>query len=406
MSTYRSIFALLSSYGILLLANGLFSTLVSIRTKTEAFPESVIGLVLSGYFAGLLLSSFYTARIIARTGHIRAFAMFASIASTVALTHLLWVDPLLWGILRVVSGFCIGGMIIVTEGWLNKRATNKNRGSVMALYMVTTYACIGVAQLLLMVGSHDGFKLFVIVSILYSLALLPILMTTSQEPKTVHPNLPDIKKMRRISPVGLYGALVVGFINGIFYALTPVFAYHIGLTLEQTAIFIALGVVSGMLLQFPLGKLSDKIDRRWVIVLATFMTALACYFLYKADNSDVGRLYILAVFYGSVAFSINPICVAHMNDLTPVDERTQTSSGMLAMYGVGAVLGPIIAGFVVPYDVDLIYALSGLAVFVFGLYALMRLTLKPRRDQQKDDFHAVTVQSPARLLNHAELRDK
>lgn len=402
MSPYRSLLALLSSYGILLLANGLFGTVVSLRTKTEAFPDSIIGVVLAGYFAGLLLSSFYAARIVARTGHIRAFAMFASIASTVALTHLLWVNPLLWGILRVISGFCMGGMIVVTEGWLNNRASNENRGSVLALYMVTTYACIGSAQLLLMAGGSEGFKLFVIVSILYSLALVPILMTQSKEPPPAQPHRPNLKKMYNISPVSLMGAFVVGFINGIFYTLTPIFAHHIGLTLEQTAIFIALGVMSGMLLQFPLGKLSDKIDRRWVIVFSCLMTAVACYFLYRADNSSVDKLYGLAILYGSVAFSINPICIAHMNDLTPANERTQTASGMLAMFGVGAVLGPIIAGFLIPYDVDLIYALSGSVVLIFGVYALIRVAIKPRHDQKKDEFHAFSVQSPARQLNFSD----
>lgn len=402
MSTYRSIFALLSSYGILLLANGLFGTVVALRTKTEAFPDSIIGVVLAGYFAGLLFSSFYAARIVARTGHIRAFAMFASLASTVALIHLLWVNPVVWGVLRLVSGFCMGGMIVVTEGWLNNRATNKNRGSVLALYMVTTYACIGSAQLLLMLGSDDGFKLFVIVSIFYSLALVPILATQSQEPPASNPQRPNIKKLFHISPVGLMGALTVGFINGVFYSLTPVFAHHIGLTLDQTAIFIALAVISGMLLQFPLGKLSDRVDRRWVIVFSSLMTAIASYLLYLADNSNMHKLYLLAVFYGSVAFSINPICIAHINDLTPADERTQTASGMLAMFGIGAVIGPIVAGFLIPYDADLIFALSGLVVFGFGSYALIRVTIKPRHDQTKDEFKAFSVQSPARQLNFAE----
>lgn len=402
MSTYRSILALLSSYGILLLANGLFGTVVALRTKTEAFPDSIIGVVLAGYFAGLLLSSFYAARIVARTGHIRAFAMFASLASTVALVHLLWVNPVLWGGLRLISGFCMGGMIVVTEGWLNNRATNQNRGSVLALYMVTTYACIGSAQLLLMLGSDDGFKLFVIVSIFYSLSLVPILATQSQEPPATNPRRPNIKKLFHISPVGLMGALTVGFINGVFYSLTPVFAHHIGLNLNQTAIFIALAVISGMLLQFPLGKLSDKVDRRWVIVFSSLLTAAACYLLYLADNSSMNKLYFLAVFYGSVAFSINPICIAHINDLTPADERTQTASGMLAMFGIGAVIGPIVAGFLIPYDADLIFALSGLVVFVFGAYALIRVTIKPRHDQTKDEFKAFSVQSPARQLNFAE----
>lgn len=398
MSTYRSIIALLSSYGILLIANGSFGTLVSLRTKSEAFPDSVIGVVLSGYFAGLLLSSFYAVRVVAHIGHIRAFASFASIASTVALAHLLWVDPAFWGFLRVVSGFCMGGMIVVTEGWLNERASNKNRGSILSLYMITTYACVGSAQLLMMLANPDGFKLFVIISILYSFALIPILMTQSQAPAPVQRRLPNIKRLFKTSPVGMIGSFVVGIVNGIFYALTPIYAMGLGLSIHQTAIFIALAASSGMLLQLPLGKISDKVDRRWVIVFSALMTSIACYLLFYADASNKLHLYLSAIFYGSVAFSINPICGAHVNDLSPPDERTQTASGLLMFYGVGAVIGPLVAGFVLSHGAQYIFALSGSVVFSFAVYTLIRLNIKPRHNQVKKHFKPFTVQSPARRL--------
>lgn len=407
MTTYRSIFSLLSSYGLLLVANGLFGTIVSIRTKTEAFPDSIIGLVMAGYFVGLLLSSFYAIKIVAYIGHIRAFATFASVASTVALAHLLWVNPPLWGVLRVLSGFCMGGMVIVTEGWLNERADNNNRGTILSLYMVTTYACAGSAQLMMMLGNPDGFKLFVIVSILYSFALIPILMTQSKAPAPASAHRPDIKRLYRATPVGLIGTFVVGYVNGIFYGLTPVFAYSIGLDIQQTAIFIALGIMSGMLLQFPLGKLSDKIDRRWVLVFSAFMTAIACYLLYRSDGNNLTLLYCSAIFYGSTAFSINPICVAHTNDLAPSDERTQTASGLLMFYGVGAVVGPVLAGFVMSYDVHLIYAMSGAVTLTFALYTLLRLKIKPRHQQQsKHEFRPFTIQSPARKLSFDEATER
>lgn len=398
MSPYRSIFALLSSYGILLLANGLFGTIVSLRTKSEAFPDSVIGIVLAGYFAGLLVSSFYAAKVVAGIGHIRAFAAFASIASTVALAHLLWVNPAFWGILRVISGFCMGGMIVVTEGWLNERANNHNRGSILSLYMITTYACIGSAQLLLMLGSPDGFKLFIVVSVLYSFALLPILLTQSKAPAPAHPALPNVRRLYKTSPVGMFGSFVVGILNGIFYAMTPIYANSVGLSTQQTAIFIALGVASGMLLQFPLGRVSDRVDRRWVMVFSAGMTTLACYLLFRADASRVVALYWTAAFYGSVAFTINPLCVAHVNDLSPKNERTQTASGLLMFYGVGAVVGPFVAGFILPVGVRYVYLLSAVVAAIFMVYALLRLLIKPRHNQVKGAFKPFAMQSPARKL--------
>ncbi len=406
MSAYRSLFALLSSYGILLVANGLFGTIVSIRSKTEAFPDSVIGIVLAAYFAGLLLSSFYAARVVAAIGHIRAFALFASLASTVALGHLLWVNPLLWGTFRLISGFCMGGMIIVTEGWLHEKAGNHNRGRIMSAYMITTYACAGSAQLIMMWGSPDGFKLFVFVSILYSLALMPILMTRSQTPALPKPNRPNIWRLYQVSPVGMVGSFIVGYVNGIFYSLAPVFAYNLGLNTQQTAIFIAIAITSGMLLQLPLGKLSDRIDRRWVILFSAVMTTLACYLLFTNDASNPASLYLCGLFYGSVAFSINPICVAHVNDLTHDDERTQTSGGLLMTYGIGAIIGPVLAGLIMRNGDHYIFVMSGIMTLSFALYTLLRLLIKPRHQQKKHRFKPFAIQSPARKFGFSASEQK
>lgn len=402
MSTYHSIASLLSSYGLLLVANGLFGTIVSIRSKTEAFSDTTIGIVLACYFAGMLLSTFFAAKVVSIIGHIRAFATFGTLASVVALAHLLWIDPIFWGSLRLVSGFCMGGMIVVTEGWLNERASNKNRGQILALYMITTYACAGAAQFILMLGSPGGFRLFVIVSVLFSFALIPLLVTRSPSPAQAKPHRPNIKKLYQTSPVGMLGTFIVGYINGIFYAMAPLFAHSIGLNIAETAIFIALSIMSGMLLQLPLGRLSDKIDRRWVIVFSTLMTSVACAILLTIDDSNNTLLYLAGIFYGSVAFSINPICVAHTNDLAPPTERTQTSSGLLMFYGIGAVIGPVTAGLVIGNDVHNIYLLSGTATFFFACYTVFRLKIKPRRLQQKDKFKPFAAQSPARNLGYNE----
>lgn len=399
MSTYRSIFALLLSYGLLLVANGLFGTIVSLGTKQQNFSESIIGIVLSAYYLGLLVSSFFAVKVIFRIGHVRALAAFASIASIAALGHLLWANPVYWGVLRLISGFCIGAMIITTEGWLNGRASNSNRGTILALYMVTTYACAGSSQLILMIENLDRFKLYVIVSILFSLALLPILLSQSEEPQTSSPVRPNIKQLIHTSPVGTVGSWVVGLINGIFYSLTPIYAISLGLDTKQTAILVALGIGSGMLLQFPLGKLSDRVDRRWIISFSSLLTTVACYLLYQNDGHSIGLLYFYAVLYGCAGFSINPVCVAHTNDLTPADQRTQTASGLLMLYGIGAVLGPIVAGlFMQLYGANSIYGFSGGATFLFACYTLFRLATKRRSQEGKNRFVPFPLQSPARKL--------
>ncbi len=395
---FRSLFALLASHSILLVANGLFNTLVSLRSKAAEFPDAVIGIVLSAYFAGLLLSSFYAARVVARIGHIRAFALFASLASTVALGHLLWVNPAFWGVLRVVMGFSMGGMIVVTEGWLNERADNSNRGKILSMYMIATYGCLGVSQLLITVASPDSFLLFVIVSILFSFALMPILMTQSQAPAPASPARPNVRHLIHISPVGMFGSFAVGGINGIFYSLAPIYAGAMGLSIEKTALFIALSIASGMLLQIPLGRLSDRIDRRWVIAFSAMMTVLACVLLFEVSGHNFYQVLAVGAFYGAVAFSVNPLCAAHVNDLSPPDERTQTASGLLMFYGVGAVVGPMLAGFILPFGAQYIFLLSGSVMLVFAAYALLRLLIKPRQLTDKPEFNPYALQSPARRL--------
>jgi len=397
-TAYRSLVPLLSSYGVLLLANGLFNTAISIRSKFEDFSNSIIGIILAGYFVGLLLSTLYAARVVASIGHIRSFAMFASIASTVAITHLLWVDVIFWAFLRIVSGFCMGGMIVVTEGWLNENAENHNRGKILSIYTVTTFACIGSAQLFMLFVNPNGFKLFVLISILYSYALVPILLTQSQTPPPTKPIRPDVKRLYQTSPVGMLGSFVVGFINGIFYSLTPVYTSSIGLDVEQTALFMALSITSGMLLQIPLGRISDRIDRRWVIVFSCAMTVVACLLLTIANSNHMILLYLAGLFYGCVAFSINSLCVAHVNDLTPADERTQTASGLLMFYGIGAVIGPFISGFVMQVNERYIFTLMAGITLLFVLYTVGRLFIKPRPHQAKRKFIPFTTQSPARWL--------
>ncbi|MPV85581.1 MFS transporter [Ostreibacterium oceani] len=398
MSTFRALIPLLASFGLLLVANGLFGTVISIRTKSEAFPETVIGVVLAAYFLGLLLSSFYASRLVASFGHIRAFAAFASIASSAALAHLLWVDPVFWGSLRFISGFCMGGMIIVTEGWINDRATNKNRGTILALYMITTYGSAGFGQLIMLLDSPTGFKLFLIVSILYSFALLPILTTQSKTPTPSSPHRPNIRKLYQVSPVGMIGSFVVGMVNSIYYALAPIYAISLGLNSNQTAIFIGLGIASGMLLQFPLGKLSDHIDRRWVLVFSGVMTAIVSSFLVFTEGQSLAWLYFLAICYGSVGFSMNAICVAHTNDLAPAHERTQTSSGLLMFYGIGAVIGPIMTSFFMQKNNQLVFGVIAIVTLVFAAYAFLRIIIRPRKGTHKRRFVAFTFQSPARKL--------
>ncbi len=183
LATVRSVFSLLLSYGLLLLANGLFGTLLGVRSQIEGFGTEVVGLIMAAYFLGLLQGALRATTVVAAVGHIRAFAAFASVMSVTALLHVVVVDPIVWCVLRFASGFCMAGMILVTESWLNARSTKRTRGKVMALYMITNYFSAGCGQFLLTVADPGQFQLFSIASIIFSLALVPVLLTRSTAPK-------------------------------------------------------------------------------------------------------------------------------------------------------------------------------------------------------------------------------
>ncbi len=193
--TVRSVFSLLLSYGLLLLANGLFGTLLGVRSRIEGFGTEVVGLIMAAYFLGLLLGALRAGMIVAAVGHIRAFAAFASIMSVTALLHVIVVDQVVWSILRFASGFCMAGMILVTESWLNARCTMRTRGQVMALYMVTNYFSAGAGQLLLTAADPARFQLFSVASIIFSLALVPVLLTRSSAPKPPKRDPLDLREL-------------------------------------------------------------------------------------------------------------------------------------------------------------------------------------------------------------------
>ena len=204
--TLRSVFSLLLSYGLLLLANGLFGTLLGVRSQIEGFSTSIVGLIMAAYFLGLLQGALRAGMVVATVGHIRAFAAFASVMSVTALLHVIVVDQIAWCVLRFASGFCMAGMIVVTESWLNARCTKTTRGQVMALYMVTNYFAAGCGQFLLTVADPARFQLFSIASIIFSLALVPVLLTRATAPKPPTRDRMNLRELWRTSPLGLLGS--------------------------------------------------------------------------------------------------------------------------------------------------------------------------------------------------------
>ena len=387
--TLSSVAALLSSYGLLLLANGMFGTLIGLRTQIEHFSTATAGLIVAAYFVGLLAGGIQAVRVVAAVGHIRAFAAFASIMSVCALGIILAIDHFVWAAMRFIGGFCMAGMIVATESWLNERCTNQTRGQVMAFYMITNYLAAGCGQFILPLGDPADFELFCVASIIYSLALVPVLLTRASAPRPSPPERASMPELWRVSPLGLIGATAAGVVNTNFQGLAPVFAHGAGFSLTQTSTFMAAGIVGGLLLQWPMGRLSDRIDRRTVLAGMALGTAAASFgvgLVSEAAGGSFTGLIVLVAAYGGLSSTVYSLCAAHTNDFAPPDKLAQTASGLLIAYGLGASAGPVLTSNLMemfgPSTLFTVNAWVHGSLGVFALYRMYRRSPKPKAQQR------------------------
>ena len=387
--TLASVAALLSSFGLLLLANGLFGTLIGLRTQIESFSTAVAGLIVAAYFLGLLAGGIQAVRVVAAVGHIRAFAAFASIMSVSALGLVLVIDHFAWAAMRFTGGFCMAGMIVATESWLNERCTRETRGQVMAFYMITNYLAAGLGQFILPLGDPAGFELFCVASIIYSLALVPVLLTRARAPKPSPPDRASMPELWKLSPLGLIGATAAGVVNTNFQGLAPVFAYGEGFSVGQTSTFMAAGIAGGLLLQWPMGRLSDRIDRRTVLAGVALGTAAASFGIWlftRAGGTSFAGIIVLVVAYGGLSSTVYSLCAAHTNDFAPSDKLAQTASGLLIAYGLGASAGPVLTSSLMEMfgqsTLFMVNAWALGALGAFALYRMLRRAPKPKAEQR------------------------
>jgi len=382
-----SISSLLLSYGLLLLGNGMFNTLLGLRSRLEGFSTEITGFIMAGFFVGMLLGALYAVRVVAAVGHIRAFAAFASIMSVAVLAHVLHIDPVTWFVLRVIAGFCMAGMIMVVESWVNERASNEMRGQVLSLYMITNYLGAGLGQFLMLVGDPAKYQLFIIASMVYSFALVPILLTRASAPPPGSPVRMKFRDLFAISPVGVFGTVCAGMANASLTGMGAVFAKEVGLSVAEVSGFMAAAIMGGMVLQFPIGRLSDKFDRRTILFCASLATILAALTVIWATDQSVTVLIVSAAVYGGFSFTIYALSASQLNDLADRKRLVHVAAGLLIAYGIGASIGPIIAA-----QLMSIYGPSGLFGFVVGtngllvLFVLSRVILRRRSTKTKAPF--------------------
>lgn len=386
--------ALLLSAAFLLMGNGLLVTVIPVRANLESFSSVAIGLIGASYFLGFAAGCYSGGRIVRRAGHVRTFSAMASFASVMALVHALFVEPMFWWIFRACTGFCFAVLYVVIESWLNERAGNDNRGRILAIYNFINLTVVSAGQMMLMLHDPGAFPLFALASILISISVIPLAMTTAPAPVEVIRL--RLRYLFRKSPVGCFGAFCVGLVIGAFWSMGPVYAQLRGFDTQGIAYFMSAAVLAGAVGQLPLGRLSDKLDRRRVIMGACLLGAAssAAVALFAGQSSRAA--FALIGVFGGMTFPVYAVCVAHLNDHTARDEFVEASSAMLFIYAAGALIGAIASSNLM----DLIgprglFAFTAAGHLVLALLTFARLrTRKGPAADGKEPFVAVTRTSP------------
>jgi MFS family permease len=339
----RPVTALLMSAAIILAANGLEGLLLPLRGAIEDFSSIEIGLLGASYFAGLTLGCLIVPHIIARVGHIRSFLLFAALATTSPLLEAMQPDPVLWWLFRCLTGICFAGIMNVVESWLTSLATNADRGRIMSTYAVINFASLTAGQQLINLASPDDFRLFSIIAILCALAAIPLSLTLSQSPPPpIRPRF-RLGKMYKVSPAAVAGCFGAGLANGACWSLGPVYARDSGLPPSLIATFMSLAVLGGAFAQWPVGRLSDSVDRRWVLMALCLGAALTGIGLFLAAAVGTAIKLSLAALFGAFILPVYWISSAHANDLADPGEAVSVSASLLLLFSTGAIFGPIFA---------------------------------------------------------------
>jgi len=399
LAAIKPVQSLLLSIFMLMAGSGFLATLISLRLEREGSGTITIGIVATAYFGGLMIGALRAGGIVRRVGHIRAFAAFVALLSASTLAYVLLHHPLFWMVLRLIDGICVAGVFVCLESWLNDRAEPEMRGSVLAAYMVALYSGQAIGQLLLGASGALPSIPFQLASILISLAIIPLCLTRSSAPAPAEASALSIRSLLAATPLGTMGAVATGLMLGAFYGLAAVHVRRLGLDLPETARFMMVVILGGVALQWPLGRLSDRYDRRRVIILSFAATALVSLALALRGSGGVGLLALGALF-GGLSFALYPLCVAHCNDRLLETERVAASGRLVLLYSIGAALGPVCAASFMTAagtgGLFLFIAICAVLALIFGLWRQRASDPVPGREQQ--EFQIVPRTTPMASL--------
>lgn len=372
----NSAWALLLGMGLLMVGNGLQGTILGVRGQIEGFSTLEMSIIMSAYFVGFLGGSRLAPDMIRRVGHVRVFAALASLISAVMILYPALSHPIAWTAGRVLIGFCFSGVYVTAESWLNDSTDNEHRGQALSLYMIVQMIGIVSAQALLLVGDPAGYETFVIASVLVSISFAPILLSISPTPAFDTTQPMSLKALFELSPLGCVGMFLLGGVFSAQFGMGAVFAAQAGMSLAQISIFMATFYVGALVLQYPLGWISDRMDRRRLILIVGLIGGIGA-ILGMTFTAQFFVLLSAAFVIGGMTNPLYSLLLAHTNDYLDPADMAAASGGMVFINGLGAIAGPLITGWLMGPGVfgpSGFFLLIGVLLFALVAYALYRMT--------------------------------
>ncbi len=405
-SSLKSIASILLCVGFLVAGNGLFQTLFPLRADAEGFPVVVIGFLGTAYFAGFAIGCFWCPRIIKSSGHIQAFAGVAALTTAISLAFPILPDAYTWALLRFLQGIAFAALFVVIESWLNDCSDNSNRGRVLSGYIIVSNLMMIAGQLMINLYAVEADKHFILAGILICLAIVPLTLVRITAPTPITTARIDLRALYRLSPVGLIGCFLVGTAEGAFWSLGPVFAQLREFDVSDVAFLMAAFVLGGTLSQWPLGWLSDRADRRYIIAALAFGSVCTGLVIGYVDLTGDAAIFALAVAHGALMVPLYAMCLSHANDYAPNSKMVEISSGLLLAYATGAALGPVVASVFMGPDGSGLFAFIAFVLLILGVFTCLRIVSHNRDYDYEERAEFVPVPKTTSVVFSLEEDDE
>lgn len=390
------IVALMISVAFLWTANGLFHSLLGLRMSQEGFNTNIAGLVASAYFVGQLVGAAICGRIIESVGHVRSFAAFASVISACAVAHAIFVDPFFWAALRLATGICIAGALLVAESWLNGSVSNSNRGGLLAIYVVVMYFGMSAGQQILVLSPPTSFILYSVASILFSLALVPLALASRATAGELAPSRLSMMELFKVSPLGMICSFASGVLGAAMMGLGSIFGNQAGMSVAEIAAMISVMMFGGLLLQYPIGKLSDLFDRRTIMTVVLFACGGVSFLIALSYEGQWWVFLAMMAVFGGLNFALYPLAISHVNDHVEPSDLVPAAAGILIAASLGAVAGPTIgAVFMDQFGPGGLFHFSALVCVGVGLFAVYRMLRRSAPTMEEQGPYVVYARTSA-----------